>query len=82
MRPASVVGRAASEEMTLNDDTSQQHDEDALKDAGTHVLHGVEDVADVLAHGLGGAVEGLADGVESASTQTELRKETDAQSKS
>jgi hypothetical protein len=48
------------------------------KDAGEHMLHGVEDVADVLGHGVGGAVKGIADGVESASAQTDARKEDDA----
>ena len=45
-----------------------------LEDAGDHTLHGVEDVADVIGHGIGGAVKGLADGVESASAETEVRK--------
>ena len=42
------------------------------------MLHGVEDVADVLGHGIGGAVKGLADGVEAASAQTDVRKDDDA----
>ena len=54
---------------------SEQHkkgDKD-VEDAGKHVAHGVEDVADVIGHGLGGAVKGLADGVESASAETQVR---------
>lgn len=46
-----------------------------LADAADHVAHGVEDVADVVAHGIGGTVKGLADGVESASADTEVRKD-------
>lgn len=45
-----------------------------LKDAGEHTVHGVEDVADVVGHGIGGTVKGLADGVEAASAETEVRK--------
>lgn len=45
-----------------------------LEDATKHTAHGVEDVADVIGHGIGGAVKGLADGVESASAETEVRK--------
>jgi hypothetical protein len=46
-----------------------------LKDVGTHALHGVEDAADVIGHGLGGAVKGVADGVESVSATTQTRKD-------
>ena len=49
-----------------------------FKDAGEHTAHGIEDVADVVGHGIGGAVKGLADGVETASADTQVRKE-DAQ---
>lgn len=42
-------------------------------DALDHVVHGVEDVADVAGHGVAGAVKGLADGVESASADTQAR---------
>jgi hypothetical protein len=59
----------------MTEKTPHSDDEQGLKDAGDHVLHGVEDVADVLGHGIGGAVKGLADGVESASAQTEVRKD-------
>ena len=45
-----------------------------LVDASAHTAHGIEDVADVLGHGIGGAVKGLADGVESASADTQVRK--------
>lgn len=46
-----------------------------LKDAGEHTAHGIEDVIDVLGHGLGGAAKGIADGVESASADTQVRKD-------
>ncbi len=46
-----------------------------LQDAGDHTVHGIEDVADVIGHGIGGAVKGLADGVESASADTQVRKD-------
>lgn len=49
-----------------------------LQDGGEHLLHGIEDAADVVGHGLTGAVKGVADGVESASAETEAR---DADSK-
>lgn len=45
-----------------------------FEDAGKHAVHGVEDVADVVGHGIGGAVKGLADGVESASAETKVRE--------
>lgn len=48
-----------------------------IKDGGEHLLHGVEDVADVVGHGAAGAVKGVADGVESASAETQVR-DTDA----
>ena len=48
------------------------------KDAGKHVLHGLEDAIDVVAHGAAGAVKGVADGVESASASTKTR-EADSQ---
>jgi hypothetical protein len=47
---------------------------DQAKDAGKHVLHGLEDAVDVVAHGAAGAVKGVADGVESASASTKARK--------
>lgn len=46
-----------------------------LGDAVKHVGHGIEDIADVAAHGVGGAVKGLADGVESASAETKVRED-------
>lgn len=46
-----------------------------LEDAGDHTVHGIEDVADVVGHGIAGAVKGLADGVESASADTEVRED-------
>lgn len=46
-----------------------------LGDGVDHVLHGVEDVADVVGHGAAGTVKGLADGVESASADTQARDE-------
>lgn len=45
-----------------------------LADTGAHALHGVEDVADVLGHGVAGAVKGMADGVEAASADEQVRK--------
>jgi len=59
----------------MSEKNPQPRDDQGVKDAGEHVLHGIEDVADVLGHGLGGAVKGLADGVESASAQTQVRKD-------
>jgi len=46
-----------------------------LEDAGKHTAHGIEDVVDVVGHGIGGAVKGLADGVESASAESQVRKD-------
>ena len=51
---------------------------DEAKKSGMHVLHGLEDAANVIAHGAAGAVKGVADGVESASAQTETRKDNSA----
>jgi len=48
-----------------------------LKDAGEHTAHGIEDVVDVVGHGLGGAVKGMADGVETDSSKAQLRKGDD-----
>jgi hypothetical protein len=45
-----------------------------LKDGGKHLLHGLEDVAEVVGHGVAGTVKGVADGVESASADTKTRK--------
>jgi hypothetical protein len=53
------------------DEVSKDH----MKDLGAHALHGVEDAADVIGHGLGGAVKGVADGVESVSATTQTRKD-------
>ncbi len=46
-----------------------------LKNLGEHALHGAEDVVNVAGHGIGGAVKGVADGVESVSSDSEVRKE-------
>lgn len=46
-----------------------------LKNLSDHALHGVEDAAEVVGHGLGGAVKGVADGVESVSADSDTRKE-------
>ena len=46
-----------------------------LEDAGKHTAHGIEDVVDVVGHGVGGAVKGLADGVEAAPADSQVRKE-------
>lgn len=56
-------------------EANQEH----LKDLGEHTLHGVEDAADVIGHGLGGAVKGVADGVESVSSTTQERKAASAE---
>lgn len=48
-----------------------------LEDLGEHTLHGAEDVADVIGHGVGGTVKGLADGVEAASAETKVREADD-----
>lgn len=53
-------------------------DKETLKKAGGHAWHGVEDVADVVGHGVTGAVKGVADGVEAASASTKTR-EADAE---
>ena len=45
-----------------------------LKDGGEHLLHGLEDVADVVGQGVAGTVKGVADGVESVSADTKTRK--------
>ena len=50
-----------------------EKNQEELKSFGKHALHGAEEVADVLAHGVGGAVKGVADGVESASANTKTR---------
>ena len=52
-----------------------EENKDATKEIGQHLLHGVEDVADVAGHGVAGAVKGVADGVESASSATKTRTE-------
>jgi hypothetical protein len=44
-----------------------------FEDGGEHLLHGVEDVADVVGHTAAGAVKGVTDGVESASAETQTR---------
>jgi len=45
-----------------------------LDSLGDHALHGLEDSAEVLGHGVAGAVKGIADGIESASAQTTARE--------
>ena len=50
-----------------------EEQKDEAKKSGMHVLHGLEDVVDVAAHGAAGAVKGVADGVESASAATKTR---------
>jgi hypothetical protein len=51
-----------------------QAKKDEAKKAGTHLLHGVEDVGEVLGHGVAGTVKGVADGVEGVSAKDEVRK--------
>ena len=46
---------------------------ETLEHGGKHVLHGLEDAADVIGHGAAGAVKGIADGVEAASASTKTR---------
>jgi Ca2+-dependent lipid-binding protein len=58
------------EEFTVNEEQKAQ-----LESLSKHALHGVEDAANVVGHGLGGAVKGVADGVESVSTTSQTRKE-------
>jgi hypothetical protein len=45
-----------------------------LKKGSTHVLHGLEDAAEVIGHTAVGAVQGAADGVQHASTNTKARE--------
>lgn len=59
----------------MSDKKPKADGDQGVKDAGEHLLHGVEDVADVLGHGIGGAVKGVADGVESVSAESQERKE-------
>lgn len=53
----------------MKDDTKKD-----LDNLGHHALHGLEDSAEVLGHGVAGAVKGIADGVEEASAQTTTRE--------
>jgi hypothetical protein len=46
-----------------------------LKKGGQHLLHGVEDAADVVGHTVVGAVQGAADGVQGASAATKSRED-------
>lgn len=50
-----------------------------LEKLGEHALHGAEDAADVVGHGVTGTVKGVADGVESASAQTKVRESDNEQ---
>lgn len=52
-----------------------EHSKEQLKELGKHTLHGLEDAADIVGHGATGAIKGVADGVESASAQSDARKE-------
>ena len=52
-----------------------EKDVNAVEEVGEHGVHGLEDIADVLVHGAAGAVKGVADGVESASAQTQARED-------
>ena len=56
-----------------------EHQKKAVQDGGKHLLHGLEDVVDVVGHGAAGAVKGVADGVESASAETKTRKADSAE---
>jgi len=46
---------------------------DNVKKGAKHLLHGVEDAADVVGHTVVGAVDGAAAGVEGASAATKSR---------
>lgn len=52
-----------------------EHSKEQLKELGKHTLHGLEDAAEIVGHGATGAIKGVADGVESASAQSDARKE-------
>lgn len=56
----------------MEDSLNTANNGDAKK-VGEHLLHGVEDAAEVAGHGVAGAVKGIADGVESASAATKVR---------
>jgi hypothetical protein len=45
-----------------------------LKKGSKHVLHGLEDAAEVIGHTAVGAVQGAADGVQHASSTTKARQ--------
>jgi hypothetical protein len=47
---------------------------EALKKGGQHLLHGVEDAADVVGHAAVGAVDGAAAGVKGATAATKSRE--------
>ena len=47
---------------------------DNLKKGAEHLLHGIEDAADVVGDTAAGAVKGAADGVEGASAATKVRE--------
>jgi hypothetical protein len=47
---------------------------DNLEKGAEHLLHAVEDAADVVGHTAAGAVKGAADGVEGASAATKARE--------
>ncbi len=56
------------------DEQTKNKAKDNLKKGAEHLLHGVEDAADVVGHTVTGAVEGAADGVQGASAATKSRK--------
>jgi hypothetical protein len=55
------------------DESANAAKNDGAKKVGEHLMHGLEDAAEVAGHGVAGAVKGVADGVESASAVTKAR---------
>ena len=72
--PLASLSRVRTDRETKGIPVNEKTKKD-LEDAGKHTAHGIEDVADVVGHGVGGAVKGLADGVEAASADSQARKE-------
>lgn len=57
----------------MNNESKKDENKKDLDSLGHHALHGLEDSAEILGHGVAGAVKGIADGVEAASAQTKAR---------
>lgn len=58
----------------MNEQSKNEHSQEELEALSKHTLHGLEDAAEIVGHGAAGAIKGIADGVESASAQSEVRK--------